>query len=134
VRVEPRTDSERAAYRTALAFNDAISRRDLVALRSLITDDHAFIDSDGNVWSGMDEVLNAWRGFFEAFPDYRNVWADLTLNGDVLIAIGHSICATEAALDGPAIWAATIRGTKVSVWRVYEDTLENRSRLGLDLT
>jgi ketosteroid isomerase-like protein len=118
--------------RTARAFNDAITRRDLAALRGLMTDDHAFVDSGGNVISGMRDALDAWRGFFEAFPDYRNVWTDLTADGDTLIATGHSICATEPELHGPAIWAATVRGDRVSVWRVYEDTPDNRARLGLD--
>jgi hypothetical protein len=30
---------------------------------------------------GEEEVLETWRGFFEAFPDYRNVWTDLVRSG-----------------------------------------------------
>jgi uncharacterized glyoxalase superfamily protein PhnB/ketosteroid isomerase-like protein len=122
---------DHAAYETALAVNDAINRRDLVALRGLLTADHTFIDSAANVLRGAENVLHAWTGFFEAFPDYRNVWTDLTLNGDLVVAIGHSICATEPQLDGPAIWTAAVRGDMVSTWRVYDDTPGNRARLGL---
>jgi hypothetical protein len=96
-----------------------------------MTDAHTFIDSDGNVVSGRDEVLNAWRGFFDAFPDYRNDWSKLTPVGSTLIALGRSICSTEPALDGPAIWMATTADDKVSEWRVYEDTPTNRRRLGI---
>jgi ketosteroid isomerase-like protein len=96
-----------------------------------MTDDHTFIDTEENVLSGREDVLSAWRGFFEAFPDYRNVWTDLTVKGEMLIAVGHSTCATEPELDGPAIWTATVRTDGVSLWRVYTDTPENRIQLGL---
>ena len=98
-----------------------------------MTGDHTFIDSAGTVLSGRERVLRAWEGFFEAFPGYANIWTDLAVNGETLIAVGRSVCASEADLDGPAIWTATIRAGKVSRWRVYEDTPENRAELGVDL-
>jgi ketosteroid isomerase-like protein len=97
-----------------------------------MTEDHTFIDTEDNVISGREDVLGAWRGFFEAFADYRNVWTHLTVKGETLIAVGHSTCATERELDGPAIWTATVRAGSVCVWRVYADTPENRVQLGLD--
>ena len=72
-----------------------------------------------------------WRGFFDAFPDYRNVWTEVLHSGDAIIALGHSVCATEPELDGPAIWTAIVRDDQVSMWRVREDTPDNRARLGL---
>jgi ketosteroid isomerase-like protein len=121
-----------AAHRAALAFNDAITRRDLASLGRLMTDDHAFIDAGDNVWSGKEEVLNAWRGFFEAFPDYRNVWSSVSPGDGVLIAVGRSVSASEPQLDGPAIWTVKTLGERVSEWRIYEDTLANRTRLGVE--
>jgi ketosteroid isomerase-like protein len=115
----------------AVAFNEAINRRDLDALGRLMTDDHTFIDSDDNILAGKEEVLNAWEGFFEAFPDYRNDWAKVTSSGGTLTALGRSVCSTEPALDGPAIWTARIVDGTVSEWRVYEDTPGNRSLLGI---
>jgi ketosteroid isomerase-like protein len=132
MQVEPGTNPEAAGRGTVVEFNDAITRRDLAILGSLMTDDHTFVDSSGNVISGKEVVLEAWRRFFEAFPDYRNVWTQLVRGGDGLIAIGRSVCASQPELDGPAIWAANVRGNKVSEWRVYEDTPSNRTRLGLD--
>jgi ketosteroid isomerase-like protein len=117
----------------ALAFNDAITERDLAALSGLMTEDHAFVDSEGNVVSGREAVLEAWRGFFDAFPDYRTVWASVTMNDDLLVATGHSVCAVDPRLDGPAIWTASVRDDKVSEWRVYEDTPERRAMLGLGI-
>jgi ketosteroid isomerase-like protein len=132
VTVQPENDSEIDARRTAIAFNDAITRGDLAALGRLMTDDHTFVDSDANVFRGKLAVLDAWTGFFEAFPDYRNVWVDLKLSGDGVIALGHSICPNEPGLDGPAIWTASVRGNRVSRWRVYEDTARSRMLLGLE--
>src|SRR5918996_4013299 len=113
-----RTDT---ADRAISAFNEAINRRDLQGLRELMTDDHRFIDSDGNLIRGKEEVLQAWRGFFNAFPDYRNDWSSTIEIGDMQIAVGRSTCSNEPALDGPAIWAARSSQGKVSEWRVYED-------------
>jgi endonuclease VIII len=100
----------RVPHRAALAFNDAINRRDLDALGRLMADDHRFIDSDDNVLAGKAEVLEAWAGFFDAFPDYRNEWSKVIPSGGALIALGRSVCSTEPALDGPAIWTGDPRG------------------------
>jgi ketosteroid isomerase-like protein len=118
--------------RAVLAFNGAINARDVAALDRLMTDDHALIDSSGRTKSGRDEVLSAWRGFFDAYSDYRNIWSEVRPIGGVVIATGRSVCSTEPRLDGPAIWAARTRGERVSEWRIYEDTAANRRRLGLE--
>jgi ketosteroid isomerase-like protein len=123
--------SDRIPQSAAVAFNDAINRRYLDALDRLMTDDHTFIDSDDNLLAGKEEVLQAWDGFFEAFPDYRNEWSKLIPSGGTMTAVGRSVCSTEPALDGPAIWTARIGDGKVSEWRVYEDTPANRARLGI---
>jgi hypothetical protein len=60
-----------------LAFNDAINRGDLPGLGRLMADDHRFIDTAGNTCTGKPACLEAWRGFFAAFPDYRNVFVNV---------------------------------------------------------
>jgi uncharacterized protein (TIGR02246 family) len=104
----------------AIAFNEAINDRDLDALAALMTDDHRFVDSAGAVVAGKQAVLEAWRGFFAAYPDYRNEWSDVTPTADGLIAIGRSVCSTEPALDGPATWTARIVAGRVAEWRVQD--------------
>ena len=116
----------------AVAFNDAINRRDLAGLGRLMTGDHTFIDPEGNVVAGRQQALSAWEGFFEAFPDYRNEWSQVTSVAGVVIAAGRSVCSTEPLLDGPALWAATTAGDRVTKWQVYEDTPANRRELGID--
>lgn len=96
-----------------------------------MTDGHTFIDSDDNVLAGKAEVLKAWEGFSNSFPDYRNDWSRVIPTGGTLFARGRSVCATEPALDGPAIWTARTVGDKVSEWRVYDDTPANRRQLAI---
>ena len=55
-------------------FNDCINRRDLDGLARMMADDHVFIDSAGGRVDGRESCLAAWRGFFDAYPDYRNVF------------------------------------------------------------
>jgi len=114
----------------AARFNDSINRRDVEGLARLMSDDHRFVDAEANSVAGKSACLDAWRGFFDAFPDYRNTFTSLTANDDVVTIVGYSECA-EPSLAGPALWTATITGETVTEWRVYTDTPENRARLGV---
>ena len=114
----------------AVRFNNCINRRDVAGLAALMSDDHRFVDVESNTVSGKQACLQAWRGFFDAFPDYRNVFTSFTTRGDVVGIVGYSEC-TEPRLAGQAIWTATIRGETVAEWRVYADTPDTRARLGL---
>ena len=111
-------------------FNDRINGRDLDGLARLMTDDHAFIDSAGMRVAGKPHCLDAWRGFFAAYPDYRNEFASLRANGDVVAVSGRSVCSVPA-LHGPALWTARLRDGLVCEWRVHEDTPDTRARIGL---
>ena len=95
-----------------------------------MTKDHVFIDAANNVISGKERCLSAWRGFFAAFPDYRNVFQQLSLDGNEAIIVGYSVC-SDSRLAGPALWTAKIEGAQIAEWRVYEDTPENRAILNL---
>ena len=125
--VPPEDDSESVVVR----FNEGINGRDLDVLARLMTDDHVFIDSVGGRVDGRQPCLAAWRGFFDAYPDYRNEFESVVLASSGMVAVtGRSIC-SEPALDGPALWTARIREGRVCEWRVYEDTPETRARIGL---
>lgn len=108
------------AKRVVTAFNERINARDLDGLAALMTDDHTFVDAAGAAVAGKPACVEAWRGFFDAFPDYRNVFASVVADGDTVTALGHSDCSVPA-LDGPARWTATVRDGKVSRWQVDED-------------
>jgi ketosteroid isomerase-like protein len=111
-----------------MAFNESINGRDIGGLAALMSEDHTFVDTEGGAVSGRHACLAAWRGFFAAFPDYRNVFASVSAYGDVVAMTGRSLC-SEPSLSGPALWTATVRDGKVAQWRVYADTPENRRLL-----
>jgi 8-oxo-dGTP diphosphatase len=114
----------------ARGFNDRIGAHDLDGLAALMTDDHAFVDTEGATIEGRSACVEAWRGFFDAFPDYRNVFVRVSRHGAEVVAAGHSLCA-EPALAGQALWQARIRAGRVARWQVYDDTVHNRRALGL---
>ena len=116
---------------TVERFNDCISKRDIERLATLMAQDHTFIDKVGNVVAGKEAVLKAWRGFFAAFPDYWNEFEHWEIDGSVVTVRGRSHCSNHR-LDGPALWRALACDDKISEWRVYDDTMENRNALGMD--
>lgn len=54
----------------------------------------------------------------------------MNYHGATVAIVGHSVCPGNSALDGPALWTARIENGRVAEWRVYEDSAENRVRLG----
>ncbi len=101
-----------------LAFNEAINGRDLDALAALMTETHRFIDSDGVSVDGRDACVEAWRGFFDRFLDYRNVFDEVSEGRDGTVVVrGRSEC-SFAPLAGPAEWQVVVLDRRVDVWRV----------------
>jgi ketosteroid isomerase-like protein len=114
----------------AVLFNNSINAADLAGLAALMSDDHVFVDTEGACVSGKEACLAAWQGFFESFPDYRNVFSSLTARESMVTIVGHSVC-SEPSLDGPALWTATVRENKITQWRVYADTPQTRDELAI---
>jgi ketosteroid isomerase-like protein len=110
------------------SFNDCITRRDLDGLSRLMTDDHVFIDGGNRTVSGKTQCVEAWRGFFRMFPDYRNHFEEVRTTSADAVIMGHSTC-SDPRLAGPGLWTAKIVGERVAEWRVYEDTAANRALL-----
>jgi hypothetical protein len=52
----------------AVRFVDHINRRDLDGLRRLLTADHRLEVFDEEPLVGQEANVDAWRGYFEAFP------------------------------------------------------------------
>ena len=115
---------------TVIRFNDLINAQDVNALAELMSENHRFIDSAGNVTTGREKMRAAWKGFFSAFPDYRNVFESTSVIGNRVIVTGRSECSDER-LAGRALWVAEILDGLVSLWQVFEDTTEERLHLGI---
>jgi len=116
VKVTVEMDSSKLML-TALRFNDRINQQDLEGLVELMTDDHAFIDSGGNVTKGKNAMKDGWREFFKKYPDYRNKFTSVTVQDNVVVMIGYSTCSFKP-LEGPSIWTAKIRNGFVLEWKV----------------
>ncbi|WP_369269357.1 nuclear transport factor 2 family protein [Streptomyces sp. R11] len=111
-------------------FNAAINDHDLTELASLMTDDHTLVDIEGGTVIGKQACIEAWRGFFAAFADYRNVFTDLAVRDEVVSVSGYSL-SSRPEFAGPALWSARVTGELVGEWRVYTDSPEARRELGL---
>jgi ketosteroid isomerase-like protein len=98
-------------------FNSCINNRDLNGLEKLMTADHAFIDTAGTEFRGKEVVANAWKSFFEYFPDYRNVFEGFEEEGNTVIIKGYSTC-SDRRLEGRGVWTAVIEEDKIKEWRV----------------
>ncbi len=115
---------------TVSRFNDFINAQDIERLSQMMTDDHMFIDKLGNKICGRSACAQAWRGFFAAFPDYRNIFAQIFELGEFVVVVGRSTC-SDLRLDGPALWTARLRDACLAEWRVLDDLPKTRSELGL---
>lgn len=86
----------------ALRFNERINARDLEGLSAMMASDHTFIDRDGNVDAGREQMTEGWRNFFERFPDYRNVFTRVQVSGDFVAITGY------ATYSYPELWALSL--------------------------
>ena len=83
------------------------------------------------------EAIEAWRGYFAAFPRYVIYPRRIAASGDVVAVQGHT---TGSHLDLPdedevqlsAIWLVTVVDGAVRRWRLVEDTAAHRRACGLD--
>jgi len=103
-----------------VAFNEAINARDLDGLARLMHEQHRFIDSAGTAVDGKAACVEAWRGFFDAFPDYRNVFEEIRSDAAGAVRVlGRSECSTPA-LAGPARWLVLVDDGLVLRWQVSD--------------
>jgi uncharacterized protein (TIGR02246 family) len=113
----------------ARAFVDRINTRDVDGLAALMTDDHRFIDSLGQVIAGRDTMRAGWSMYFRMVPDYTLEPAEWFTDGDVVVLTGTA--GGSYSPDGgggpdrrwrtPAACRAVVRGDRVAEWRVYAD-------------
>ena len=118
-------------YKIVLDFIDAINSSDVEGIIDLMTDDHVFIDSQGNKATGKDNLKQAWTGYFGLFPDYRIEIKETLEKGSLICILGFA-SGTYKNLHHennsnhwriPAAWTAIIKDNKVLSWQVYADNL-----------
>ncbi len=114
------------------AFIAAINARSVRGISTLMTEDHAFVDSMGRVESGRERMTACWEAYFRIFPDYT-IRVESILEDKGCVAVfgsaagtynGKRGCVPENRIEMPAAWRAVVENRKVKLWRVYADWTE----------
>ena len=116
-------DAPLAAAAVALAFVDCINRRDLDGLTALMSADHRLEVFDEDPLVGRNANVDAWRGYFGAFPEYLIYAREISERDGVVAILGnhdydydptrgaHSFCSSRSSCrHAPARGAAVICG------------------------
>lgn len=123
---------------TVEAFVAAINAGDVEAIRTLMSEDHIFIDSLGNTRTGRAQVVESWHSYLTLFPDYRiTIRSILTDKGDALL---YGRAAATLHRDGkavssggweiPAAWRAAVEDAHITAWQVFADNKPVYALLG----
>lgn len=120
----------------ATGFVDCINRRDLDGLNRLMSDDHTLKVFDEEPLVGKEANTGAWRGYFDAFPEYLIFPHDVAERAGVAAVLGHTTGSHLGLPDDEEstitlIWLAHTAGGAVTRWELIEDTPDNRQRTGL---
>lgn len=103
-------------------FIEAIDAHDVAAMATLMSADHQFNDSLGQVLAGKDVVLEAWRGYFAFCPDYRIAREHMFREGDQVAVFGVAGGTIGgSAWRTPAAWLARAGEDCVTSWQVFAD-------------
>lgn len=113
-----------------LEFVKAINDHDTNKIASLISEDHVFIDSQGNEVHGKDKMIKGWEGYFNLFPDYKIVISQLLDEQSLTVLLGFASASFLGNRGGnpdsywrlPAAWKAVTEGGKINLWQVFADT------------
>jgi ketosteroid isomerase-like protein len=116
---------------------DRINAHDLDGICALLTLDHCFVDSLGNLTEGRPAMRIAWGAYFRMVPDYRIEVERLFEDGPHVAAFGWAEGTYSA--DGelrredrwrtPAAWRARVRDELLAEWQVFADNEPIRQRI-----
>jgi hypothetical protein len=112
---------------TALAFVDAINKKDIKSLADLMTDHHKFIDGDGTEHAGKDRMKLGWEDHFKLIPNLTLSVMMKFEERETVILVGQSkgtfiekgILKKENSWQVPSAWRVLVKSGKVSEWQLY---------------
>jgi ketosteroid isomerase-like protein len=117
--------------KTITDFAAAINSHDLEKIAALMSDDHTFIDAQGNEMIGKETMKAGWDSYFELFPDYYIEIEEILSKGNLVLAYGWAAAGTaKKAWKIPAAWRAIVRNGKIKLWQVYADTKIQFEKMG----
>jgi ketosteroid isomerase-like protein len=111
-------------------FVNAINEHNVANLYPMMTDDHMFVDAQGNEVSGKDKMKVGWTVYFQWFPDYKVEIISVFSDGDIVAAFGFASGTFKGIKTDknenfwrlPAAWKVLVRDNKIKLWQVYADT------------
>jgi hypothetical protein len=113
----------------AQAFVNYINAHDVDGLVALMTPDHRFLDSLGQVVTGREAMHAGWRGYFGMVPDYQLAAESWLCEGPIVVMLGKAggtyspdgVRGPSREWSCPAACRALIRGQLVQEWQVFAD-------------
>ncbi|HKT46378.1 MAG TPA: nuclear transport factor 2 family protein [Candidatus Acidoferrales bacterium] len=117
------------AIDAVLRFMELINGRDADKLSTMLTEDHVFVDSLGQIISGREKMRTAWRGYFGFCPDYWVSHEEIFRQGNLVAIFGaaggtiasNGVLPPENKWRTPAAWLATVEKDLIKEWKVYAD-------------
>jgi predicted enzyme related to lactoylglutathione lyase/ketosteroid isomerase-like protein len=112
-----------------LDFVGALNRHDLLTMEELTTNDHCFMGPYGECVTGRQAILKGWSDYFLAFPDYHLEIEEIFQVEGGAMGHGNSTSTSAAAVESgrqfriPTAFRTKVTVNKVSLWRVFTDTM-----------
>ena len=118
---------------TTISFIDRINRSDPDGLRELMTVGHTLQVFDEEPLVGRDANVEAWRGYFAAFPEYVIYPRRVAAEGHLVAVRGrttgsHLGLADDQEFELSLMWLATVVDGAVDRWQLVADDEANRRR------
>lgn len=112
-----------------IRFITAVNIQNSDSISDLISDDHKFTDSLGNVFRGKDIMINGWKNYLHLFPDYKIEVDEIYHNENKVMftgkASGTYLSAGESLKENHweiyAAWRAFVIDGKIKEWQVFGD-------------
>ena len=128
--------------KVAEQFVAAINAHDVAHIASLMTADHRFIDSLGDVVEGRDTIRERWKAYFGMVPDYKldirhrfvteDGTSEVMLAGEASGSYHSKGLRRPNSLRSPPVaLRAVVRGGHVAEWQVYADNEPIRQLMGI---
>ena len=118
-----------------MSFIDCINRGDIDGLASLMDERHTLVVLDEEPLVGRETNIDAWKGYFSAYPNYVIYPQHIAASGPRVAIIGATT-GSHLGLDDDeeakltVIWTAEVAAGLLLEWRIVGDTPEARTNLG----
>ena len=126
-----------SAKHLAKRLVENINAHDVDAIAALLTSDHRFVDSLGNVTQGREVLRVGWRQYFRMVPDYQIEVERALADGPhvVLLGLARGTYTRDGALHAQNAWStpvalrALIHEGLIAEWQVFADNEPMRERM-----